>query len=103
VIKSLRIDWRAVAFVLFVSFAMTLAIALISVRFAARHTALNPMLAARPGGRAGAGSDVCSSPRRSRSASHSCSEVRSSSEVSVLSGARIRACGSAMPLCCGSI
>ena len=54
-IKTLRIDGRAVGFVLFVSVAMALAIALGTVRFAVRHAALGPLVAAgAAGGRAGA-------------------------------------------------
>ena len=43
-IKALSIDWRAVAFVLVVSAVMALATALMTVRYIARHAALNPLL-----------------------------------------------------------
>lgn len=43
-IKALRIDWRAAAFVVAVSAVMTLATAVMTVRYVARHASLNPLM-----------------------------------------------------------
>jgi predicted permease len=54
-IKALRVDWRAAAFVIAVSAVMTLATALMTVRYVARNAPLNPlMVTGAAGGRAGA-------------------------------------------------
>jgi predicted permease len=53
-IKALRIDWRAAAFVIAISAVMTLATALMTVRYVARNAPLNPLMATgAAGGRAG--------------------------------------------------